>query len=77
MSRLRAQRAVLASEIYWFGAPLGSPMVYDSGTSFSATPTLRELAESPECDDDSASTVGRRARYTSTQDGWDVIFDEA
>jgi hypothetical protein len=75
MSRRTVQRAVMASEQYWFGGPLGAPKVYDTGTNFNAPPTLRG-GESASGGSAIAAGTGRSMRYTSTDDGWEVVFDE-
>jgi hypothetical protein len=81
MSRIRAQRATLAAEQYWFGEQLGAPKVYDSGTSFHASPTLRSAADTADAADDdwddSETSGGRRVRIRDTATGWDITFDEA
>lgn len=75
MSRRDIQRAVMRSEQYWFGGPLGAPKVYDTGTNFNAPPTLRG-GETASPGGASAGPTGRTMRYTSTDDGWEVVFDE-
>jgi hypothetical protein len=80
MSRIDAQRAILAAEEYWFGGQLGAPKVYDSGTSFHAAPTLRSAFETPD-DAEQGGTPepdnGRMVRIVDTPTGWDITFDEA
>lgn len=80
MSGLDAQRAVLSSEFYWFGGPLGAPKVYDSGTSFSAPPSLRRSVASADCfqlDPAEPGADDRTVRYKADGDSWDITFDEA
>ena len=75
MTRRDIQRAVLASEFYWFGSELGAPKAFDSGTNFSAPPILRGSTADDIFSGEPAA-AGRSVRYTSTADGWDVVFDE-
>jgi hypothetical protein len=75
MSRIRAQRAILSAEFSWFGGYLGPPKVYDSGTSFSAEPTLRDSGT--DSSRPHAEPRGRMVRYESNANGWSVTFDEA
>ena len=74
MSGTEQQRAILASEFYWYGGQLGSPKVFDTGTSFNAPPTLRggNWGDSEAC--------GETARYArlEVRDGELIVeIDEA
>lgn len=77
----------MSSEFFWFGGSLEAPKVYDTGTSFSAPPTLREHVQAhteqgrnhdehvqahTERGRDQADHV---VRYDSTEDGWAVTLD--
>lgn len=75
MSASTEQRAILTSEFYWFGGQLGSPKVFDSGTSFSAHPTLRGAGTADMNDLPDEPT--RIARVARTVDGWEFTLDEA
>ena len=73
MSAERTQQDILAAEFLWFGGHLGAPKVYDSGTNFSAPPTLRTSAGAE--DGHGGSAGGRCMRFEVTDDGWSVSFD--
>lgn len=77
MPDLETQHAILDAESYWFGAPLGAPKVYDSGTNFHASPSLRGSALNDAMhrlvDDSGARTV----TYRATGDEWTVLVEEA
>jgi len=64
----------MASEYHWFGGPLSAPKVYDTGTNFNAPPTVRG-SESQSPGIASPGGTGRSVLYTSTDDGWDLVFD--
>lgn len=65
----------MASENHWFGGPLSAPKVYDTGTNFNAPPTVRG-GESLASNSMPQSESGRRVLYKSTDDGWDIVFDD-
>jgi hypothetical protein len=78
MSRIKTQRAILSAELYWFGGHLGAPKVYDSGTSFNATPTLRNSGDVANEDaDEGADDHGKRKVSIQPTDdgGWEIHFD--
>ncbi len=76
MPDLETQRAVLASEFLWFGGQLGAPKVYDSGTSFHASPNLKG-AEVEHVSVETAGEGERKASYIPIEDGWIVSVDPA
>jgi hypothetical protein len=78
LSALETQRAILAAEFFWFGGSLGAPKVYDSGTNFSAPPTLRDGSDTAVVGASADAEIDEvRVTYASTEDGWTVTFDEA
>lgn len=75
MSGSEQQRAILASEFYWFGGQLGSPKVFDTGTNFSAMPTLR-TATVPDMERD-VDESDREMRLTISGGILAIELDEA
>ena len=79
LSRLRTQRAILSAELYWFGSQLGAPKVYDAGTSFNASPVVRDSG-TLQFDDDhlcGSDEGGRQIHFVAGPDGYSVTLDEA
>lgn len=78
MSRIRAQRSILSAEYFWLGGHLGAPKVYDTGTNFHASPTLRDSMPDGDRDCDAGTEGSKRTfRYSSNESGWEVTFDKA
>lgn len=78
MSAEAEQRAILASEFYWFGGQLGTPKVFDAGTSFNAPPTLRGAhGDAVDGEDELLDGASRIARLVRTDGGWEFTLDEA
>lgn len=44
MSGNEEQSAIMDAELYWYGGGLSAPKVYDTGTNFHASPTLRDTS---------------------------------
>lgn len=74
MSALRTQQDILDAEFLWHGGYLSAPKVYDSGTSFSAPPTLRH-SEDGHVGQEGGPAGGRRIRVKITDENWIVEFD--
>jgi hypothetical protein len=73
LSALRTQQDILDAEFLWHGGYLSAPKVYDSGTSFSAPPTLRHSEDGRASE--SGSTSLRRIKVEITEEAWTVEFD--
>jgi hypothetical protein len=76
MSRKKTLQTILSSEFFWFGGLVEAPKVYDSGTRFSAGPTLRRSEENHRSDpvvDEKGE--GRQIRITETEEGLEIEID--
>jgi len=77
MSGTDEQSAIMDAELYWFGGLLSAPKVYDNGTNFHATPTLR-LAREELGPSGLGLQSDRLIRARLDDDGgWTVTIDEA
>lgn len=77
MPDLDTQRAILQTETYWFGGPLGAPKVYDSGTNFHAYPNLRGVSPARLRVWAGPESTGRAVTYVSIGDDVSITVEEA